>query len=316
MGLFDSIASGVSSLGRKIGGVAKSIGKKVVGGVKTGAKVLTRGATAVVDNVVAPIMKATGKAAKTVGETVEKVADVGKDVVESTAEAIVAVPKVLKALPGAGKKIIDRLKQGKGVDFGVASKALAEAFSGLKGKAKANSAIPAFIREMARLALGAYKKTASVDGWTRDKEISNGKTSVYTKDNQVVISHRGTDTSDSQDMSADKDIVLGSFDEDDPRVKRAKKIADKAVKKYRGKKFTQVGHSLGAVVMEELKRYAKRNIGFNAGSSPAYNSFRKAPKRIETYLIDGDGISVFNKKPKGVFKPKGSRSPHDIENFI
>ena len=44
---------------------------------------------------------------------------------------------------------------------------------------KPNSAIPAFVREMARLALGAYKKTANVNGWKRDKELSNGKTSIY-----------------------------------------------------------------------------------------------------------------------------------------
>ena len=75
------------------------------------------------------------------------------------------------------------------------------------------------------------------------------------------------------------------------------------------------GHSLGGAVMEELIRFGK-GIGFNSGSSPAYNSFRSKPKNIDTYLIDGDFVSVFNKSPKGVFKGKGNYSPHDIENFI
>ena len=302
MGLFDSIVDGVSSVGRKIGGAVNSIGRKVAHTAsKVGAKVgqaVKKVATAVIGK------KATEKIEKVAGDVVEGVADVVK-----------ATPAILAELPKAGSKIVKRLQQGKGIGFGDVSKALAPAFTKLKGLVKPNSAIPAFVKEMARLALGAYKKTATVDGWKRDKEISNGKTSIYTKGNKVVISHRGTDTSDSQDMDADKDIVLGSFSETHPRVKRAKVIADKAKKKYKGFSFSQVAHSLGGAVMEELIKYGK-GIGFNSGSSPAYNSFRSKPKNIDTYLIDGDFISVFNKSPKGVFKVKGNYSPHDIENFI
>jgi len=298
MGLFDSIVS----VGRKIGGAVTSIGNKVA-------------------HVASKVGKKVGGAVKAVStavigkEATEKIEKVAGDVVEGVADVVKATPAILAELPKAGSKIIKRLQQGKSIGFGDVSKALAPAFTKLKGLVKPNSAIPAFVREMARLAMGAYKKTANVNGWKRDNEISNGKTSIYTKGNKVVISHRGTDTSDSEDMDADKDSVLGSFNESHPRVKRAKKIADKAKKKYKGFSFSQVGHSLGGMVMDELIRYGK-GIGFNSGSSPAYNSFRSKPKNIDTYLIDGDFISVFNKSPKGVYKVRGNNSPHDLENFI
>ena len=298
MGLFDSIVS----VGRKIGGAVTSIGNKVA-------------------HVASKVGKKVGGAVKAVSTAVigkkatEKIEKVAGDVVEGVADVVKATPAIIAQLPKAGSAIVKRLQQGKGIGFGDVSKALAPAFAKLKGLVKPNSAIPAFVREMARLALGAYKKTANVNGWKRDKELSNGKTSIYTKGNKVVISHRGTDTSDSQDMDADKDIVLGTFNQSHPRVKRAKKIAEEAKKKYKGFSFSQVAHSLGGAVMEELIKFGK-GIGFNSGTSPAYNSFRSKPKNIDTYLIDGDFISVFNKSPKGVFKVRGNNSPHDLENFI
>ena len=302
MGLFDSIVNTVSSVGRKVANTATSIGRKVA-------------------HVASKVGKKVGHAVKAVStavigkEATEKIEKVAGDVIEGVSDVVKATPAILAQLPKAGSAIVKRLQQGKGIGFGDVSKALAPAFAKLKGLVKPNSAIPAFVREMARLAMGAYKKTANVNGWKRDNEISNGKTSIYTKGNKVVISHRGTDTSDSEDMDADKDSVLGSFNESHPRVKRAKKIADKAKKKYKGFSFSQVGHSLGGMVMDELIRYGK-GIGFNSGSSPAYNSFRSKPKNIDTYLIDGDFISVFNKSPKGVYKVRGNNSPHDLENFI
>ena len=161
MGLFDSIVS----VGRKIGGAVTSIGNKVA-------------------HVASKVGKKVGGAVKAVSTAVigkkatEKIEKVAGDVVEGVADVVKATPAIIAQLPKAGSAIVKRLQQGKGIGFGDVSKALAPAFAKLKGLVKPNSAIPAFVREMARLALGAYKKTANVNGWKRDKELSNGKTSI------------------------------------------------------------------------------------------------------------------------------------------
>lgn len=103
-------------------------------------------------------------------------------------------------------------------------------------------------------------------GFSLDEELSNDRAKVYNDGKQTVISYRGTKPTDTQDLSADKSILLNKY-QDHSSFKDAEKLYEKTRAKY-GEDILLTGHSLGGTkAIHVSKKYNnKKNIVFNPGS--------------------------------------------------
>ena len=110
----------------------------------------------------------------------------------------------------------------------------------------------------------AYKapnqRSANLDGYVYDPSLSDVKTAVFVSnpDRTVIIGHRGTKLTDTEDLADDLAIATGTFNLTS-RYKRALKTNDKARAKYPDYNLVNVGHSLGAKVASEVAK--KQYIG-------------------------------------------------------
>lgn len=121
----------------------------------------------------------------------------------------------------------------------------------------------------------AYRKPdqrkPEIKGYIYDPELSDLRTAVYVSPGNIIISHRGTVPTDTQDLKDDALIVAGHFDKSS-RINKGLDIIHKAMKKYPGIKISNTGHSLGGKVAQSIGLLLPVNdskvIAFNPGSSP------------------------------------------------
>eukprot|EP00122_Pirum_gemmata_P009526 Pgem_evm1s8792 len=113
------------------------------------------------------------------------------------------------------------------------------------------------------------------------------RTSVYTKNNKVYISHRGTDKKSLTDLYTDAYVVNGNL-EDSRRVENSEQDYLK-IKKFFGKNkiYKHVGHSLGGSVGALLAdKYGDKSISYNRG-----NLINKDLKNNKDRVMSADPIS-------------------------
>ena len=127
----------------------------------------------------------------------------------------------------------------------------------------------------ADLAQEAYKPEPrkNIDGYVLDESLSNKKTKVYHNPDtkKTIVSHKGTDPKDKNDLKNDLLLSVGMLDKS-KRFKNAVDISKKASEKYADSELQSVGHSLGSKVASEVgKKMSVKNskvTGFNEGSNP------------------------------------------------
>jgi hypothetical protein len=111
-------------------------------------------------------------------------------------------------------------------------------------------------------------KISNHDDFIVDKELSGKRVQVYhnPKNNQVVISHRGTN--DINDWI--NNIRVGLFnDKSSNRYKHAEKIQKEAYNKYGlDKNYTTIGHSLGANIAKTVSKPNDEVIAYNGYTTP------------------------------------------------
>jgi hypothetical protein len=183
-----------------------------------------------------------------------------------------------------------------------------------------------------KLSQAAYDKEAKpeVDGYKIDESLSNKKTRVYhnpeTKD--TIVSHRGTDPKDKNDLKNDALLTLGLLNKKtSKRVKNADDITKKATDKYGD--VTNVGHSLGGYVAKESQKKGQKVEAYNAGASPITAAVdvvkgivskkeRNKQKNVTDNLTVIDPISISNLlnplSKKKVTAPT-KVNIHSIDNF-
>ena len=120
-------------------------------------------------------------------------------------------------------------------------------------------------KDHARLAQAAYTQSP-VEGYTIDKDLSYGNTTVY-KHNQTgkaTIAFAGTDTSKTKDILSDIRIGIGA-EEQDPQFKQGLRTAKSVIAKYGRDNVDTVGHSLGGAIGHYVSSETGiKSHGFNA----------------------------------------------------
>ena len=176
---------------------------------------------------------------------------------------------------------------------------------------------------LVKLADASYKPLPSINGWTRDDELSNQNYTTYTKDGRAKVSYRGSDFSNPktrwEDLGADLLLTIGLADSAS-RFKNAKKVADRAVKKYGENNVSLVGHSLGGSQSAWVSRKTGlKGTGFNTGWSPVDALRKRTYTNFKNVIVEGDPVSYFGRKlgrtTNVSVKPK-IKNLHSIYNFI
>jgi hypothetical protein len=150
----------------------------------------------------------------------------------------------------------------------------------------------------ANLSSLAYEQDSSKKarrlGYSVDRELSNENHTVFVdrKTKQVVISYRGTNPKNIDDLAADADIARGKREHS--RFRQAVEVADRASKKYGDDKIELTGHSLGGT--QALYVYEKRGHKtrvFNPGSNPLGEQLKKhsSGKQVDIVRHQSDVIS-------------------------
>ena len=164
----------------------------------------------------------------------------------------------------------------------------------------------------------SYKKkkdmTDDIHGYVLDKQLSGTRVQVYhNKDkNHTVISHRGTNS--LSDIMTDARLLIG--DRSGNRYKHANDISDKAHQKYKGSKFSQIGHSLGADIASNTANKDDEVIRYN-GPTTTHDLLK--PQSSNEYNIHTslDPISIlqplkpFKRTDNNITIPSDNYNPLD-----
>ena len=195
----------------------------------------------------------------------------------------------------------------------------------------------------AKLAQAAYRAEPmhDIDGYRLVINYSNDRVKVYTKDQELVFSVRGTDIRNINDIVADVGVFYNRLSED--RVYKSIKsqleflLSQKIVRKY-----TLVGHSLGGSIVTELLLEFPDQIDavytFNSGIG--YYKFIEniknklkclldkysrdcmeleiIKKKLHVYITGSDPISLLNISTPGKvnFVKPVTGNVHSISNFV
>ena len=147
------------------------------------------------------------------------------------------------------------------------------------------------------------------------------------KTNKTIISYRGTDPTNLEDLHNDAHILRGTQATTD-RYKRSEKLYDDVKKKYNSD-ITSVGHSLGGNISEHIARK-------KGGKASSFNTGRGADKAyavasakclgsnkpsycgsVNRHHIVGDALSALNKGygTGSSYKTAGLLGSHSLDNF-
>jgi len=151
--------------------------------------------------------------------------------------------------------------------------------------------------------------------------LSNKNISTYVdeQDKSLVISLRGTVTTDVNDIASDIAIIAGDKTVLLQRLADYKKIIEKAIEKFPEYNVVLTGHSLGAVLVEELlKDYDEfQGIVFNPATSLSQSNISDQQENLIGYRSTGDPISLgYTSIPLKTIRSKFNLDRHSILNFI
>jgi hypothetical protein len=153
-----------------------------------------------------------------------------------------------------------------------------------------------------------------VEGFTIDKTISTNETRVYVSNTtpHVIVAHTGTYSTSDWGNNA----VYAVFSEFGykltPRYNRAKKVQQKAEKKYGAKNISTTGHSQASLLAQLLGQNTHEIITLNSASRP--QDFLKLSQPSNEYNVrsNGDIVSVWKNpflKKNNITIKKKSNNP-------
>jgi hypothetical protein len=153
-----------------------------------------------------------------------------------------------------------------------------------------------------------------VEGFTIDKTISTNETRVYVSNTtpHVIVAHTGTYSTSDWGNNA----VYAVFSEFGykltPRYNRAKKVQQKAEKKYGAKNISTTGHSQASLLAQLLGQNTHEIITLNSASRP--QDFLKLSQPSNEYNVrsNGDIVSIWKNpflKKNNITIKKKSNNP-------
>ena len=146
------------------------------------------------------------------------------------------------------------------------------------------------------------QRKRNVSGYRYIKDKSNDNISVWYNEiqHEYVISHRGTDLNDTEDLDADVSLALGKTKNKrfyDKRTNKTKELIKEIKDVDATAKVNLTGHSLGGstAITSLNDEYVNKNVEhvytFNPGVSPIKEKFDGSPGKITNYVVKGDPIS-------------------------
>ena len=159
-------------------------------------------------------------------------------------------------------------------------------------------------------------------GWTLDSNLSDTEKKVLFKDDEVVVSYRGTDS--TKDVLNDLSLLLGLDKLFSPRKRKERKHFKKVLQKYKGKQISLTGHSLGGKsVMNIILKYptdfykAYMINGASVHDTTAPLILQRVNKLKDAYNIrvQIDPVSVLNPFQQVLVK-QSKGDPHTVNNFV
>jgi hypothetical protein len=177
----------------------------------------------------------------------------------------------------------------------------------------------------AKIAKGSYQNEAPEDvgGYKLDKELSNKERKVYVSDdNDVVISHAGTQLKDKRqrlkDIGSDLAVTFG-MERYDGRFKRAERHLKDVERKYQGRAITTTGHSLSGSIANYLGKKSdnvKKVVTYNPGGSLFSD---RGSAKSTNYYTQGDVLSNMRalvNRGKNTLVGTKRRNKHSLDNFL
>lgn len=179
---------------------------------------------------------------------------------------------------------------------------------------------------MARLAKEAYNiDRKNIGDFIYQPYQSTKKRAFYfnPKTQEYIISQRGTDPKDLEDLSNDGLIAGGNLDRS-RRYKEEKKFIE-FLKRRGDKNIKLVGHSLGGTLSKELAReldlpavvfssgegLSKRNLGQNIRER-----MEGRRGKIKSYKTAFDPVSFLNVAGYVVPMKEGIKNPHALDHYL
>jgi len=168
-------------------------------------------------------------------------------------------------------------------------------------------------------------KDAGINGYEIHPS-SNHQRGVYINNNtkDIVIAHRGTNTSSRSNLISDVAIGFGTQGSTE-RFNRAVRKDAKIKKAFPDHTIQLTGHSLGGTIGSQSSRENKiKGIFYNIGSGvPTLSSIlsqrQKKDNNITHYSTNFDPISIQSKKfniNQVRVKTKKGNNPHALQNFV
>lgn len=160
-------------------------------------------------------------------------------------------------------------------------------------------------------------QTRAPDGYELDKELSNSRVKVYTKNNskEAIIVHRGSvgllDWKDNLSYVA-RGKVKGT-----KSYELHKAVQEKAIAKYGADHLTGVGHSRGGIYLATLQKELpplKEVITYNKGVG-FYDMFDTIPENQTDVKVKNDFVSLLSglqKRPKPMVEIDATANPLDF----
>jgi len=160
------------------------------------------------------------------------------------------------------------------------------------------------------------KKDADVEGYKLDRELSTKRSKVYTKDGKTVVTHAGTDS--LTDWANNLLIPIGLHTKSS-RYKEAKKVQEKANKKYGKENIETVSHSQSGHIANNLAKEGLTKKGQSTTLNPAIlNPFDKH-KGVHVIKSSGDIVSALTKADEVIkaktFNPLKEHSPDILGGY-
>lgn len=164
------------------------------------------------------------------------------------------------------------------------------------------------INTIAKIANESYRKKfnrkENINGYEYIESLSNDKLAVYRKNNEYILSSRGTSFDPSRrndDIAADLAILKGTEKHSQifqTRIKNIENIIRQIKSNNPDSKIELTGHSLGgqtsiqAMNNKFINDNVTKVITFNPGTSPL-SKFTGDSSKIENHIVKGDPISQF-----------------------
>ena len=154
------------------------------------------------------------------------------------------------------------------------------------------------------------KKDAKIEGYELDRNLSTKRSKVYTKDGKAVVTHAGTDS--LTDWANNLLIPIGLHKYSN-RYKEAKKVQEKANKKYGKENIETVSHSQSGHIAKNLANEGITKHGQSTTLNPAIlNPFDKH-RGVHVIKSSGDIVSALTKADEVIkaktYNPLKEHSP-------